>query len=323
MIRSNIYFAILIMLVAVFVSACASPPATPTPAPTNTTVPPTATPIPPTDTPIPAPTAAPTSAPGSFTDAISKVSTASVYRVEVQLSGKGSLAFGSNAPSSGGTPTAGGDQEIQILSMKGEVKDKDSHFTINGFLALFIGGFLGFDPTDGIEIETVGGKSFMRGKLQGATEVKWYSLPSDQSSAAQPPLNSQNVLESLQQSGLDPKKFQKTASEQLDNHNCDVYAADKADVLKAFQQVSSSSGSAPADVSTVDSAELKIHVCDDGFLHQIRMDVNGHEKDNASQKTSFLLLMHLSDFNGNITIEAPQNAQVLPTPSFSLATPTP
>ena len=33
--------------------------------------------------------------------------------------------------------------------------------------------------------------------------------------------------------------------------------------------------------------------------------------------------MHLSDFNGNITIEAPQNAQVLPTPSFSLATPTP
>ena len=57
-----------LMLVALVLSACSVPQATPTPAPTSTPVPPTSTPLPPTATPTLAPpTATPTPAPPTAT----------------------------------------------------------------------------------------------------------------------------------------------------------------------------------------------------------------------------------------------------------------
>jgi len=57
-----------LMLVALALSACSVPQATPTPAPTSTPVPPTPTTVPPTATPTPAPpTATPTPAPPTAT----------------------------------------------------------------------------------------------------------------------------------------------------------------------------------------------------------------------------------------------------------------
>jgi hypothetical protein len=325
---------ILLALVVILVAGCSS--STPAPAAatatpilaTATSVPPTATSIPPTSAPsaIP-PTSAATSsggagAPGSLSGALAKVKAATAFRMDMQVSANG--AFGltlDQTPTASATPAPSSNQEITLFSISGEVNKKDSHFKMGGFVA----AVLGVDPNKGMEIITVGDKSYIHGPvaLLGATGDQWYEMPTQQAGAVEPPLTPDTFLQSLSSNGMNPSDFQKTGSESLDNQSCDVYSAGKDVIAKGFQDLGQATGGSNNN-QVIDSGDFRFWVCGDGYLHQMRLNVQGHDQNNPAQKGEFTMVMHLNDINGNISIQAPANAQPLQLPSFlNLGTPTP
>lgn len=299
-------------------------PATATPLPaTATPLPPTAPPQPPAATPVPAtqPAGGSASSGSIFGAALAKLKSATSYRVELETTGKGSLGLGAEAtPAPNTTPPPPANQEVTMISMEGEVNAGNSHFKLQGLFA----AFLGVDPDKSIEVITVGDKSYIHGPipLLGAAEDKWYQLDAGEASVAKPPLTPGSFLESFTLTDANASEFKKTGTEGLDNRSCDVYSGDKSVIQKAFKDVTQATGG--EDLSAVDSAEFQFWICDDGLLHQIRMSLEGHEKDKPDQKSSFLIQMHIYDMGSDIKIEAPPNAEPLKMPSFfSAGTPTP
>jgi hypothetical protein len=319
--RVDLLIGVFIVL-AFLASSCGSTP--PTLAPVSATaVPPTATPLQPTATPVPTVSSSggTSSSGGSFGTALDKVKGATAYRVDMQVTVSGSFGLsGAETPAPNATPSAPSNQEMTMVTMQGEVNGQNSHFSLQGLFA----AFLGADPSKPIEVITLGDKSYIHGPatLIGATEDKWYELPADESSVAKPPLTPGSLLDSFTASGLDPNDFKKTSTESLDNRSCDVYSGDEAAVEKTFKTLGQAAGG--ADLSSLDAADFRFWVCDDGFLHQVRLAVQGHAQDKPDQKGSFLMQMHIHDIGTDIKIEAPANAEPLKMPSLiNLETPTP
>lgn len=249
-----------------------------------------------------------------FAEALQNAKSASTYRIDMQLSATGALA--GLGGGTGDVPSG-----LPLMTMKGMVKDKDSDLKMGGLLIGFLTGFLGFAPAEEVEFLSVGGKSFIMGKRVGDTEAKWYTMTNSES--MQTPVSPETMLESFQKANIDPSAFQKKASQPLDNMNCDVYSGDKDAVIKAFQTMGTSTQS-DFDPSTVDQAQLDFFICNDGFLHQVQMNLAMHDKDKPDQKSTFELLFHIFDINAaDIKIEEPANAQPLPAPSFGGETETP
>ncbi len=301
------------LLLTILFAACASP--TPTP------LPPTATPAPPTAVP---PTAAVSSdasaASGALAQALLKTRAAQAYRVKLEITGKGSFMA-----ADGVTPTANGDETMALVTMQGEVNQKDAHFTVQGFLT----SSLGLDPAKPFEVITYNGNGYFKGPVPviGATEEKWYQAPPEIASIAQPPLSAEQFLGSFGEAGINPADFKLSGAETLDGKTCEVYAGDKSAVANAFSKLAGSTGATQQDLDSIEAAEFKFWVCADGFLHQVKMSIVGHDPNDPTKNGTFELLLQLADLNGNITITPPADAElfVLPTemPSEPAATPTP
>lgn len=306
---------LLMLLLAAFAAACASPTPTPTP------VPPTATPVPPP--PVPPTAAAPSANPateGTLAQALTKARDAKTYRINLSITGKGSFM------SAGGpTPTASQNETMTLVTMQGEVNNEDAHFVIQGLLT----SFLGIDPTKPFEVMSKSGTAYVKGPIPliGATEDKWYQAPPQAASIAQPPLSTSAFLNSFGEAGINPSDFKLSGTESLDGKQCEVYAGDKAAVVNAFNKLGGATGATQEDLDSIDAAEFKFWVCDDNYLHQVKMGIEGHDKTNPEQKGSFDLLLQLSDFDGNITITPPTGAELLklptPAPEEPSVTPTP
>lgn len=304
------------LLLTILIAACASPTPTPTP------VPPTATPQPPT--PVPPTVTAPSGNPaeqGTLAQALGKARDAKTYRVKLAITGKGNF-MAAGAP----TPTAGDTNEtMTLVTMQGEVNNQDAHFVVQGLLT----AFLGIDPTTPFEVISHNGTAYVKGPvpLIGATEAAWYQAPPQAASIAQPPLSSSQFLNSFGEAGIDPTDFKLSGTESLDGKQCEVYAGDKTAVVNAFNKLGGATGATQEDLDSIDVAEFKFWVCDDGYLHQVKMGIEGHDKNDPTQKGAFELVLQLSDFDGSITITPPENPLPLqlPTPESQEpgATPTP
>lgn len=309
---------VLSCLISVLVISCgseAAPTATVLPAPTSAPQP-TSAPKPTTAPATQPPAAAGSSAGGPLQNALSKAKTANSYRVNMSITGKGQFAGDLNA-----TPVAGAeDKPITLIQMQGEVNGKDAHFSLQGMLT----SFLGIEPDKTFEVMSYDGKSYLKGPvpLLGAIEDKWYQAPSEASSIAQPPLTPNSFLESFGEAGIDPSAFKEAGTETLDGQSCQVFAGDKDAVVQAFNKLGGATGATQEDLSSIDSAEFKFWVCGGGYLHQVRMALEGHDKNKPDQKGSFEVLMKITDFNTNITITPPADAVPLKLPQFG-ATPTP
>ena len=269
----------------------------------------------------PAPTATPTAEPTAIplNDALAKVKAATAYRVDMSITGKGNFA------SAGGpTPVAGAeDKPITLVVMKGEVNGKDAHFTLQGILT----GFLGIEPEKTFEVISSNGDAYIKGPvpLLGATEEKWYKAPANAASVAQPPLTPGAFLNSFGETGINPNDFKLTGTESLDGQSCQVFSGDKSAVVNAFSKLGGATGATQEDLDSIDNAEFKFWVCADGYLHQVKMLIEGHEKTKPDQKGSFEILMKITDFNTNISITPPADAipLKLPGPITPQASPTP
>lgn len=282
-------------------------------APTETPVPPTETPIPPTVTPVPSVSG------GTLLDALGKVKGATTYRVDLSISGRGNFAA-AGAP----TPQAGEpDKPVTLVVMKGEVNGKDAHFTLQGILT----AFLGIDPEKTFEVISHDGNAYLKGPvpLLGANEERWYQAPPQAASVAQPPLTPGSFLESFGETGINPADFKSAGTETLDGVSCEIFAGDKSAVVNAFMRLGGATGASQDDLDSIDNAEFKFWVCADGYLHQVKMLIEGHQKDDPSQKGAFEILMKIMDFDANIVITPPADAILLQLPEQSdpQASPTP
>jgi hypothetical protein len=106
--------------------------------------------------------------------------------------------------------------------------------------------------------------------------------------------------------------------EALHGRKCDVYGtSDKRAVAQALQSAATM-GASSGDLVSVDAAELKLWVCDDGYFHQMSASIDGTAKDPPAQKFSVRIRASFFDFNGTFTIAAPPNAAKLEQPTGSV-----
>ncbi|MEN9933535.1 MAG: hypothetical protein RLZZ387_114 [Chloroflexota bacterium] len=305
----------LAMLAAVM-TACGGPAAAvPTPAPTATPVPPTATPVPPTATPAP-PTATPApaaqggDAAAAITAGLEQVKQADTYRVSMAMSASGNAVQGQ---------AAGGSGPVQLIAVEGDVAGEDSRLRLSGLFSAFMGA----DPTTGLEMISVGGTSYVRGPapLLGAAEAAWYELPADGSSPVSS-IEPGQIVGGLTGSDMDLSGFTAAGEEELDGQRCQVYAGDREATMRAFETVGEQGLPGPQGFSEVERAELKFWVCEDGYFHQLVLDMEGLPE-GQTEPVAYTIELRMYDFDADIRVEAPADAQPLQVPGLELPTPTP
>jgi hypothetical protein len=253
----------------------------------------------------------------NLADALTRAKTAETYRVELSVSGKGNFAA-----AGGPTPTPDRkDEPLTLMAMEGEVRGEDLHFRVQGLFT----SFLGLAPQMPFEVIRVNDTAYLKGPvpLLGAREERWYEVPPQAAQVAQPPLTPAMFLDSFGRAGIDPADFVAQGTEMLDGQTCSVYAGDKDAVFSAFQRIGGSTGATTQDLESIDTAEFKFWVCADGYLHQARMLIEGHDSLRPDQSGSFEILMRITDFGGEVAISPPADAVPLriPQPSEPTATP--
>lgn len=310
-IKRNLFGLLLIGIISGLLIGCGGDP-TPTPTVAPPTALPTAVPTALPPTPAPQPTTASassgTASGGTLADALGAVKAASAYKVDLSITGKGNFAA-----AVGSTPASGAqDEPITLVVMQGQVNGKDAHFVLQGLMT----AFLGIEPDKKFEVISAGGKAYLKGPvpLLGALEEKWYVAPPQAASVAQPPLTPGSFLDSFNQAGINPQEFKSVGIEPLDGQMCEVFAGDKAAVVSAFGKLGGAAGASQEELDSIDNAEFKFWVCPDGYLHQVKMLIEGHEPENADQKGAFEILMRISNFGDVAPIEAPADAIPLELP---------
>ncbi|MCI0476842.1 MAG: hypothetical protein L0Y55_11385, partial [Anaerolineales bacterium] len=248
---------------------------------------------------------------GPIMIAWSKAQNVTAYRIEFDWTIKGNL---SDIPANWQTA-----QGVPLFSIAGAINGKDSQIALKGILAmLFTGG-----PTKSVEFLTLGDKTYLRGPapMMGAPDDKWYVSTGQGKFSTN--INEGTMPELPGDATIDWSSFKKSATETLDGKRCDVYRGDKNATTKFFQSVDTGTTNKQS-LDTIDNAETKFWVCDDGYLHQWTMNVEGRAKDKPTEKVSFQIRLHVWDFNTNIKLTPPANPAPLQMPAFdfSFATPT-
>ena len=291
---------ILSLLVVSFAVACGGGAAAPTATPEATVA----------ATAVTGPTsasAAPPTASGPLADALDKSKGSTNYRLNVTVTGEGNFGGASIPTPTGVTSTT----PISLVNLKGETSGPNVHFTIQGIMTQA----LGMTADQVFEVIADNGTIYIKGPVPafGVTDDKWYIAPPEASQLAQPPLTPMSFLNQFGQSGVNPSDFTQSGNESLDGKSCDIYGADKSAVVNAFNRLGSQTGATQEDLDSIEAAEFKFWVCDDGYIHQIRMYIQGHDKTDTTQKGSFEILMKISDYDAAIAITPPTDAIPMPT----------
>jgi len=241
----------------------------------------TRAPLAPNTTPAATATRRPTIQPvGPIMTAWSKAQNVTAYRIEFDWTIKGNFAdlpAGWNAA-----------QGLPLFGIAGTINGKDSQIAFKGILAVLFTG----DPTKSIEFLTLGNQTYIRGPapMLGAPENKWY-VSTGQSTF------STNINEGIPELPSDPtidwSGFKKTTTETLDGKRCDVYSGDKTATTKLFQSVNTQETTSKQSLGDVDSAETKFWICDDGYLHQWTMNIDGRSKDKPTMGSVKLPYEHI------------------------------
>jgi hypothetical protein len=261
-------------------------------------------------------TASGTSRPASqFAESLSaawdKSRTAASYRMEFAWVITGNL---SDIPAGWDTS-----QGFPLFSLAASVNGKDSQVVMKGLFAVFLSG----DPTKSVEFMTLGDKSYVKGPLPllGAPEDKWYVATGQLTQTSM--LRADDFLDSTSRGNADWASFKKTASEPFDGKQCDVYTGDQAAMSDLFQSLHTQGTPVEDSPIDLDKAEAKFWVCDDGYLHQMIMNMEGHLKAKPTEPISFQVRLHHYDQNTDLKLTPPTNPAPLETPSFFLTAPTP
>ena len=170
----------------------------------------------------------------------------------------------------------------------------------------------GSDKSTEIEMRVVDGKTYMKGMMgsEDAEAEQWIVLPGDQSTTQQSaPVDAQQAIDSLTTNPEEAAGYAKTGMESMDGQNCDVYSTQKSNLatmglMSAYSQ----------QFEKVDKAEIRIVMCPDGQMHQMKIEIAGTSKKSPGTPASFVFETRMFDFGKNIAIEVPENIMEMPTP---------
>lgn len=243
----------------------------------------------------------------AFDAAMKKSQTAQQGRFTMEFKMQGD--FGSDIP-----PGFVQDGKVTLLNLSGATKGNDTHMTFKGMLAAMFGA----DPVKGVEFMTVGGKSYLRGPMTflGITDDKWY-VASGASSFTPDNASPDQIFSGLE-GNLEWDGITLAGTESLDELNCRVYIADKAATLGGIQTMGDAANQLPSnfDIENIQVAETKFWLCDDGYFHQMILNIQAQDNTNPSKTVSINAIVHLYDFDSNFEITPPQNATPLDMSKF-------
>ncbi len=289
--------------------ALANPSATPTASLTPTPVTPTLTPTFVLSGNRPRATIAPhTPVAGPLSDGWIKVSKARTLRFEMDLGATGYVARLSGLP--------GYKEGLSLIYLGADLSGNDNHMVMKGYIMTT----LNMDPNKGLEILTVGDKSYVKGPqpMLGAFEDKWYYGPRSTMGAT---FDSPDLYRGQ---NLDWAGFDKVGTETLDGKKCDVYQGGRDATFRFFDELSGTSLSAEDSFAQITRAETRIWLCPDGYLHQISIVLEGNPYTGSSQKGGITMRMHFYDMDKVITLAPPAKSEALPPRSYwNVPTPMP
>lgn len=244
--------------------------------------------------------------------AMKKTGTLKVFRMSGDMTMKGNIPAGSDFGS-----MVGSNGEISLLSIKADISNGDSHIKASGFLMSFLGG----TADRGMEMIQVDDIFYVRGPMPmlGAPENRWYKAEQgdvDRLGGAESATDPQAALKELEKADFSWVK--QLGTEQLDGQKCTIYGSkDRVAVMKVLQNLAEEQTQS-ADLSGVRSAALQFWVCDDGYFHQGRLDLEGASPETPKDVYSFKASMRLYDFGAQIKITAPANALKLEDPRVGI-----
>jgi hypothetical protein len=222
--------------------------------------------------------------------AFAKTKTASAFKVSEKLSGSGTIV-----QLSPGMPTS-----VVLNGLDGEFKGKDYHVKLSGLA----GSLFSDDPTKGIEVTQIGGKTYVHGPASAlnAPQDNWYVL--DSNSGFTMSVSVPDNLDSLAATNGDWSRFQKSRSDSLDGRKCDVYSAGKEAAGATIATVSQSF----LKSVVAESGSVEMWICDDGYLHLLNASVQAHDETTPAKTGKIDLTFHIFEQGGNIVVAAPANA---------------
>ncbi len=202
------------------------------------------------------------------------------------------------------------------ISGKGESNGTDSHMALTGIT----------DQTgqsQSFEFIQAGGDTYVKGGLgiPGLDANSWYKFPRTGGDVTKGAPTATSLLSGLDPEDFRPGNFTATGIEVLDLQPCRVWSSTST---KLGEDFSSGSGNEIADrqLKAVDKADFKVWTCADGYLHQIKGHIEGHDPDVATDKATMDLTLHVYDFGSNIAINPPAGAKNFEIPGLNV-TPTP
>ena len=258
---------------------------------------PTATPVPPTATPVPV--ADPQEA---ILAGLQKAGEVTTYRIELSMSASGDLGdMGLGEQLQG---------PMELIGVSGAIDGDNTQITMKGLFAAFLGG----TPEQGIEMINADGKSYIRGPvpLLNAPENKWYELPADQGSPADT-FSSNEIIDSIGNEEVDFSAMTVAGRETLDGVECTIFSADREATLALMESLGETGLPGGGEMEDVERAELRFWICDDGYFHKMTLDFVG-VPEGESQTAEIALVFRLYDFDGDIRITAPADAEPIATP---------
>jgi hypothetical protein len=266
-----------------------------TSAPTLAPVEPTATEEAATDTPEPtaaptATTAAPGNLPADLANAVNKTRDALALRYE------GSFGL---------TLTSNGKPVTSQYTVKSEGNGTDVHISYAG--TSITGQSVSY------EFIRTGGQTFVKGLAFGKADPNtWYTFPAAQGSTlTKSAQNPKGLLSGMKPDDYKPGNFRASSIEILDLSPCEVWVAQSPGPVTHFIQTSGSRDQ-DREFKVIDKADGRLWTCVDGYLHQAKVHLEGHDPAKTSDKATFDLTFHIFDFNATITISPPANAQPFP-----------
>lgn len=303
-------FSVIIIAVALMLSACGSGAATPTNQPTansaatadtkaaaTATTAPTATKAP-TATPKPTATPEVSDAAQVIEQALKKLEADQSYAMDMTATLEGDL--GEDAP-----PGYDPNKPFEFMGIVGTVDGKDSAFIMKGMIATILGA----DANKGIEFISIDNVTYVRGPiaLLNAPENKWYIMPKGDSPADG--FNSKKMLGSMAGDDLEKFQFTESGKESLHGQSCRLYDGDKQATINALKERKDENGLPTAsDFGKIEDALMQFAVCEDGYVHRMIMSFTG-QPEGQDKPVTMVMNMNLSDFGKVATIKAPADAE--------------
>ena len=275
-------------------AANVQPTTAPTAAPTDTPQPATAPTTAPTDTPSPttqstAAAATPGNLPQDLANAVDKTRNASVLRFEG--------TFQQTVTKNGQPVTNGG-------SVSGAGNGADTQTTFSG-----TNGSTG--KTESFEFIQTGGKLYVKGLalMSKMDPNTWYIAPAVASGLTQSVLTPKIMLGGFKSQEATSVNFAATGIDVVDLLPCEVWSAQNPTVARSMSGANTSDSQ--REFGAIDQFDIKLWTCADGYLHQMKLAISGHDPKLPTDKETINGSFHIYDFGANIQIPAPANAQPL------------